>query len=83
MSDTTPIYPSASAPPSYTEAEAHPLASTVKEESKPLAARAPKDAPPPYEYPPQCPPCTGYQRFGELWSSKNHCRFFLGINIRS
>ena len=68
MSDTTPIYPSASAPPSYTEAEAHPLASTVKEESKPLAARAPKDAPPPYEYPPQCPPCTGYQRFGELWS---------------
>ncbi|RUS74220.1 hypothetical protein EGW08_018026 [Elysia chlorotica] len=64
MSDTTPIYPSASAPPCYTEAEAHPLASTSKEVAKPLATRVVKDSPPPYDYPAQRPPTSGYQRFG-------------------
>ncbi|GFR86363.1 lipopolysaccharide-induced tumor necrosis factor-alpha factor-like protein [Elysia marginata] len=67
MSDTTPIIPAASAPPSYTETESHRLTTTIKEEVKPLTAVAPRDAPPPYEYPPQCPPSSGsgYQRFDD------------------
>ncbi|GFO26806.1 lipopolysaccharide-induced tumor necrosis factor-alpha factor homolog [Plakobranchus ocellatus] len=63
MSDTMPINPVATAPPSYTESQAQPQANVARvTEAKPYAARAPKDAPPPYDYPEQSP-SSGYQRF--------------------